>query len=1025
MACADSNRLSKRSGPSTTSSSSPTTRARSFSNPFSRSRRPATAPSSNAPLNPHTLFARSERPSTSELRPSEARARPSQSPPRERKSMLPTPQHRRNGEATNAPSSSTRLVPEGIPTPALPRRSMSAAVEKPKNPAPTHRTASATVTSKLSVPHEIRHSSSSKSLSATRASSSSHSPANLGAPAATSRTVSPSSSGSRRVEPSTSISPALDALPQRLAVEDMKRLMSKPASVLSGSDSEGYRSLGQPGSIGRNPNARRQTVLVGPLHSDDDMLGSGGYRSSPAPTSPSVIAGASKVKTKTKPTPYSDTEASAPLSRIPSAERKRLKRRPSQEQKAAQIVPPSYNKAKPSTSRSHEPTPDSNGVTPATALALAYKQRLLDAEERERRESLAQGRNPDPLLVSPAAPDDPQAPYYTVLGSRSGKVVAVGGPEDSWTEVSLGAGFAQTLGQGLGLDTITSTVTTGVKSRASMQNIKSPSNSISKTLGRKVSQRWRKGSFNADDWQMAEVPAPVEGPLPEEPEPVHEQEQEQERGRPNLQERRKSTGRKSTAPVAGLRVSVSGSPKAAEGSPKTPQTATTPMLTPKDADGPHTLPRTRKADTLGPANNGNSSKLWKLMKRISTGGLREKYTSDEAAPPVPSVPKELISGPLSADGHGSSQRSSVLEKFTQSRPSMNASQSSPSRLPLATSPLVQSSPTRNAEPSVPQSGVRQSTTTRSSSPVSSSDVASSRFFNRTLSQRSSTSSYGEEVPPIPNTRLGQHIVPPHELYKFSSPKASSSSLGTNGSGGSKAQSLRSGGTSRSSSKTRTQRSTSSPEKYTASTEDMSIDPPSLPSLPVPPRRLLNKLTKPAPSPTIPAFSIESPINTFVRKKQSIDLEAVSPPPPRPSRSPRRPSGSSPAPTLPPLALSTPQSSPAPIQKPSYESKNSLDLKRSSTTSHSTVTPSRPRSFASTLGAGTFGSTSGVAMKAQFREKPSPRAAMSEREKADMWDDLLERSARAGGTLHLKGADALASDEMRFSATSTDFWSDGE
>lgn len=47
-------------------------------------------------------------------------------------------------------------------------------------------------------------------------------------------------------------------------------------------------------------------------------------------------------------------------------------------------------------------------------------------------------------------------------------------------------------------------------------------------------------------------------------------------------------------------------------------------------------------------------------------------------------------------------------------------------------------------------------------------------------------------------------------------------------------------------------------------------------------------------------------------------------------------------------------------------------------------------------------------------------ALTEAEKAERWDDLLERSARAGGTLHLGGAsgeDGLRSDMLRFSGVS--------
>jgi len=44
---------------------------------------------------------------------------------------------------------------------------------------------------------------------------------------------------------------------------------------------------------------------------------------------------------------------------------------------------------------------------------------------------------------------------------------------------------------------------------------------------------------------------------------------------------------------------------------------------------------------------------------------------------------------------------------------------------------------------------------------------------------------------------------------------------------------------------------------------------------------------------------------------------------------------------------------------------------------------------------------------------SRKPPLSEKEKADIWDDLLERSAQAGGTLHIGGG-GLMSDDMRLS-----------
>jgi len=54
----------------------------------------------------------------------------------------------------------------------------------------------------------------------------------------------------------------------------------------------------------------------------------------------------------------------------------------------------------------------------------------------------------------------------------------------------------------------------------------------------------------------------------------------------------------------------------------------------------------------------------------------------------------------------------------------------------------------------------------------------------------------------------------------------------------------------------------------------------------------------------------------------------------------------------------------------------------------------------------------------FREMDSERRRnLTEQEKADRWDALLQKSDAAGGTLHFAGGnDKLASDDLRFSRT---------
>ena len=58
-------------------------------------------------------------------------------------------------------------------------------------------------------------------------------------------------------------------------------------------------------------------------------------------------------------------------------------------------------------------------------------------------------------------------------------------------------------------------------------------------------------------------------------------------------------------------------------------------------------------------------------------------------------------------------------------------------------------------------------------------------------------------------------------------------------------------------------------------------------------------------------------------------------------------------------------------------------------------------------------SSSVRSPLRFREMESTRSRLTEQEKAAKWDDLLERSDRAGGTLHL-GETGLMSDNYRLS-----------
>jgi hypothetical protein len=286
--------------------------------------------------------------------------------------------------------------------------------------------------------------------------------------------------------------------------------------------------------------------------------------------------------------------------------------------------------------------------------------------------------------------------------------------------------------------------------------------------------------------------------------------------------------------------------------------------------------------------------------------------------------------------------------------------------------------------------------------VSSSDVASSKFFHRTQSGsgRSSSSSYGEDlsappVPPaVPTLPLGKHIVPPKELYKLDTgaPAAGSQDdkkllvkpmafFGT--------QNIR------------------MPEDWTIVATPAEELPPSLPH---PPRRLPSAPAKQqsnrhSQTPSIPEFSIAAPINTF-RKRAPSDIPRVE----------------SMLGALAPRRMSTSSSRDSDsITRKSSNATGVTSLTSLASTARQTRAQQRSASQHSVppTVAPRSASLPRTTEPLTFRDM-SEKAVLSEQEKAQRWDDLLERSNRAGGTIHL-ASEKLASDNMsiRTSRASTD------
>ncbi|KAF8886290.1 hypothetical protein BD779DRAFT_1530574 [Infundibulicybe gibba] len=663
-------------------------------------------------------------------------------------------------------------------------------------------------------------------------------------------------------------------------VLDMKRLLAKPAP-LSGSESEGRKSIDRTAFV----DSRRS---LGSRNYGSGGLGRGRKRIAGANAGAEPIEkerigekdDKERVKEKrprnvlrrrpsgsrsqgSPPTPINPTTSHKTRSRSRSRSRPpspgRVPAYPrdfdlSLEDKQKSPAPHSQNSS-PHSSLSGNRT---RALTPAGAVVEAYKRQdskpNASGDRGDTRATGSQTSHKSYDKEWEEQEQEPSTPYYTVFGSTSGRVVAVGGPEDSWDRYQHS--YSRVLSPG-----------------------KSPK---ARTLTRKVSARWKRGG-----------------------EP-----------RPSLQERRDRGSKRSIGEGdrKSLRLSLEKRPDHDE------------------------IPWSRKSEPVSGSAGG--SKMWKLMKRISTGGLRDNSNGH-------GVLSRLIS------------RSTSASVSAPSTASMHGPGHSPSRGPMKTPPASAPPPPPPIPPASSNTGHRPSTTTRSSSPVSS-DVASSRFFNRT--QKASSASGRKSRPGT----SGSRSLPPEETKKSRGPPLQTRSFTSH-----------------------------------IKAEDWSIvrtPQEELPSLPVPPRRLHHSAAVRASleeshhirsaSPAIPAFSTSDAINTFG------------------PASTHRPS--------PTTSASTSRVT-SPARRDDRIPEVKFTPNRKSSGAYSNASTARPR-----RGSGSsLPPPPNAATALTFREigSPADKHALTEKEKADKWDDLLERSARAGGTLHL-GAGApehgLQSDMLRFS-----------
>ncbi|KAG0698090.1 hypothetical protein DFH29DRAFT_122231 [Suillus ampliporus] len=347
-----------------------------------------------------------------------------------------------------------------------------------------------------------------------------------------------------------------------------------------------------------------------------------------------------------------------------------------------------------------------------------------------------------------------------------------------------------------------------------------------------------------------------------------------------------------------------------------------------------------------PQSNENStqgSKIWKLMKRISTGGLREHFQADTAAPPVPAIPKELLNSPppqVYRNAQATSQK-----PYSASKPK-----------------------------SIAGSGPRPSMATSSSSP-NSSVLASTSFFHTSHSRGSSVSSYGEETAPLFPSMGDRHIVPPREFNQILGDHTKDHGLMS-----------RSGNRSYSG-------------QTTASTEGEADDQPQE----TPPRIPTTPITHPIHSLTsLRTHRLSEKPPTAAHTHLLPDGNTSLSPPPRPTRS----------------VISSSRSSQN-EKSPSHSTFDEESFLRTSPRAPSTLSEAstakmRPWSN-STVSTSKDPSVSQLRSAINYRELDAPRRPpLTERQKADIWDDLLERSAQAGGTLHLGNSGELESDNLRFS-----------
>ena len=612
------------------------------------------------------------------------------------------------------------------------------------------------------------------------------------------------------------------------------------------------------------------------------------------------------------------------------------------------------------------PQGSSSKLTPAGAIAQAYKEQDL---RREALAAAARAENLSTVVTASGsrlgAPDSPTSdasvasagkPYCTVIGGSSDRIVIVGTVEDKSYDAGSGSNSASTA--------------------SASQPIRS--------LTRKVSARFRRGrpSLGTQSAHGVGVGGERDLPLSEDP---SSHERQRSASSPKVKSKfdllRLSLDQRNVAvPIGGLDESLEGrSPR------PVPSESTPDVVDPSHGKGKQ---KQREDDT------GAGGRLWRLVKRISAGGLRERFhtpTSEPVppVPPIPTLPLDLVPPratlevkmpitPNSASRSGGPEPECADDSggpsvgyFMDLPPLTSAVRSNPDGPPSSTCgspseiPTTPQGPGTISQPRLPSI---------SSSSPQSSEPMSTHFFRSHSSRSSFSSMFCGSPPPPPVSALAQ---------------------------------------------------TPSPRARSRAKSSSSLSPPARPSYDGTQQtsKSPRARTRKRSSPDIPAFSVSEVINNFITRRPSLVRR-----PSNTRRQQQQQNASARSTTTPyPEETSTPLPSPArsdlrnavgrdergdPMQSPgpsvqSNDSHSSSSTERPGSTSASTISAHAV--------AGTSASAGSVA-RLTFRELGGTRRqAWTSQEKEDKWDDLLKKSARAGGTLHLDAESAgLASDNMRFS-----------